>query len=210
MAAKKRNWPRLISKAGVFIVCLGPVAWIFWRALTGGPDGLGLTANPPEYLNRFIGDWALRFVLIALAITPLRLLTGRAWLMRFRRMLGLYAFFYVTLHLTSYVVIDQFFDWSAIWEDILKRTYITVGMIAFVMLIPLAVTSTARMVRRLGPDRWKRVHQMIYVIAPLGCVHYIMMAKGNQMEPWIYLGIAVALLAVRLVRFVSRRRAAHA
>lgn len=194
----------------MFIVCLLPVAWIFWRGLTGGPDGLGLTANPAEYLNRFIGDWALRFILIALAITPLRLLTGWAWLLRFRRMLGLFAFFYVSLHLVSYVVVDQFFDWPAIWADIIKRTYITIGMIAFVMMIPLAVTSTAKMVRRLGPDRWKRLHQMIYVIAPLGCIHYIMMAKGFQWEPWIYLGIAVALLAVRFVKSLLKRRQAVA
>jgi len=203
---RPRNWPRLLSKAGVFIICLLPVAWIFWRGLTGGPDGLGLTANPPEYLNRFLGDWALRFILIALAVTPFRLLTGQVWIMRFRRMLGLYAFFYVCLHLSSYIALDQFFEWAAIWRDIVKRTYITVGMIAFVLLIPLAATSTARMVRRLGPDRWRRVHQAIYVIAPLGCVHYIMMAKGNRMEPWVYLGVAVALLAVRGVRYLSRRR----
>lgn len=123
-------------------------------------------------------------------------------------MLGLFAFFYVCLHLTSYVVIDQYFDWPAIWADILKRTYITIGMIAFVMMIPMAITSTAKMVRRLGPDRWKRLHQMIYLIAPLGCVHYIMMAKGFQIEPWVYLGISVALLAVRFVRFTQRRRLA--
>lgn len=205
MAASKRNLQRSLSKAGVFLICLTPIAWVFWRGLTGGPDGLGLTANPAEYLNRFLGDWALRFILITLAITPLRLLTGQVWLLRFRRMLGLYAFFYVLLHLTSYVVIDQYFDWAAIWADIVKRRYITIGMTAFVMLIPLAVTSTAKMVRRLGPDRWKRIHQMIYVIAPLGCVHFIMMAKGFRYEPWIYLGIVIALLAVRFVRYTVRR-----
>lgn len=205
-----RNGPRQVSRVAVFVVCLGPLAWIFWRAFTGGPDGLGLTANPAEYLNRFIGDWALRFILITLAMTPLRLMTGQAWLLRFRRMFGLYAFFYVSLHLASYIVFDQFFDWSAIWADIIKRTYITVGMTAFVMLIPMAVTSTARMVRRLGPDRWKRLHQMVYVIAPLGCVHYIMMSKGFQIEPWIYLGLTILMLGIRLARYMVRRRALSA
>ncbi len=203
---KQRNRFRTASKVIVFLACLLPIAWVFWRGITGGPDGLGLTANPPEYLNRFLGDWALRFILIALAVTPVRLLTGQVWVLRFRRMLGLFAFFYVCLHISSYIVFDQFFDWAAIWADIVKRTYITIGMTAFVLLIPMAVTSTAKMVRRLGPDRWKRLHQAIYVIAPLGCVHFIMMAKGNRLEPWVYLGIAVALLAVRAVRYLARRR----
>ncbi|MBT4889868.1 MAG: sulfoxide reductase heme-binding subunit YedZ [Rhodospirillales bacterium] len=182
----------------VFIVCLLPVAWVIWLAFTPGPAGSGLGANPQEYINRYLGDWALRMLLIALAITPLRLVLGWSGAMRFRRMTGLYAFFYAFLHLTSYVVLDQTFDWQEIWNDILKRNYITVGMISLILFIPLAATSTNGMIKRVGAKRWRKLHKLVYIIAPLTCLHFFMMRKGVQTEPLVYAGIATALLAVRL------------
>ena len=140
---------RWLLKPAVFAACLLPAAWYAWAAVS---DGLG--ANPIEALNRGLGDWALRFLLIALAVTPLRQVTGWNGFARFRRMLGLFAFFYVALHVSSYVVLDHFFAWKVIWEDILKRTYITVGMFAVLLLLPLAVTSTKGWIRRLG-KRWQ-------------------------------------------------------
>lgn len=196
---------RSLIKPAVFAACLLPLAWLAWRIAAGGPGALGLGYNPQEYLNRFLGDWALRFLLIALAVTPLRDLTRQAWIMRLRRMLGLFAFLYVCLHLTSYVALDQFFDWSEIGKDIVKRNYITVGMAAFVLLVPLAATSTNGMIRRLGPVRWRRLHQLVYAAGVLGCVHYIMMAKGFRIEPLVYAGVLAALLGWRVWRRVDRR-----
>ncbi len=192
------NLRRAAAKVAVFVICLAPLAWAVWLAFTPGVGGSGLGPNPQEFLNRYLGDWALRFLMIALAVTPVRLVFGWRWLFRFRRMLGLYAFFYVCLHLASYVVLDKGFYWDEIWSDVTKRTYITVGMAAFILLIPMAVTSTAGMVKRLGPLRWRRLHQSIYVIVPLGCLHFFMMRKGIQIEPLIYAGITATLLAARV------------
>ncbi len=204
-ASRPGNFRRAASKVAVFIICLMPLAWVIWLAFTPGVGGSGLGPNPQEFLNRFLGDWALRFLLIALAVTPIRMLLRWNWVFRFRRMLGLYAFFYVSLHLTSYVVLDKQFFWDEIWSDIVKRTFITVGMASFVMLIPLAVTSTAGMVKRLGANRWRRLHQIVYLIAPLACLHFFMMRKGVQLEPMIYAGIATVLLMIRIWhRFRSR------
>lgn len=188
-----------LAKPLVFLCCLLPLAWIIWWLTGGGPAGGALQNNPQEFLNRYLGDWAFRFLLLALALTPLRLLTGAAGFLRFRRMLGLYAFFYVCLHLLSYVWLDQGFYWPELWKDIIKRTYITVGMVAFVLLIPLAATSWNKMIQRLGPKRWRRLHQLVYIIAPLACVHFFMMRKGLQLEPLIYAGICAALLGVRVM-----------
>jgi sulfoxide reductase heme-binding subunit YedZ len=193
---------RRVLKPIVFLVCLGPLAWVTWRA-TGGA---GLGPNPAEYLNRFLGDWALRGLLIALAVTPLRGITGWAGLIRFRRMLGLFAFFYVCLHLTSYTVVDQFFDWEAIWKDIVKRKFITVGMIAFTLLIPLAVTSTKGMVKRLGARRWQALHRLVYAAGALGCLHYFMMVKGNQPEPIYHAAVLALLLGYRVVVWANKAR----
>jgi len=191
---------RRIVKPAVHAACLGPLAWLVWTvATTGfGPTG-GLGANPIEYLNRFLGDWAIRFLLTALAVTPVRLLTGQAVVVRFRRMLGLYAFFYAVLHLSSYVGLDQFFAWGAIWKDIVKRNYITVGMATFLMLLPLAATSTKGMVKRLGAKRWTKLHRVVYVAGAAACLHFYMMRKGIQLEPIIYAGILALLLGVRVV-----------
>jgi sulfoxide reductase heme-binding subunit YedZ len=176
----------------IFAVSLAPLGWLVWQALFGY-----LGVNPIETVNRFLGDWALRFVLIALAVTPLRKLTGWAPLARLRRMLGLFAFFYVCLHLSSYIGLDLFFDWQALGRDIVKRRYITLGMAAFVLLVPLAVTSTDAMVRRLGGRRWRLLHKLVFPIAILGVVHYWLMVKADIRQPLLHAAILAALLGFR-------------
>ncbi|CAA7623364.1 sulfite oxidase heme-binding subunit YedZ [Magnetospirillum sp. SS-4] len=178
----------------VFALCLLPLAWLAARAMT-----VGLGANPIEALIRFLGDWALRFLLIALAVTPLRQLSGWSPLARLRRMLGLFAFFYVILHLLAYAGIDQFFDWGAIGRDIAKRTYITIGMAAVLLLLPLALTSTDSMIRRLGGRRWRALHRLVYVIAPLGVTHHWMMVKKDLTEPMMHATILIILLGWRVL-----------
>ena len=192
---KSGNRRRRFIKALVFTACLGPVGWLIMLALTHN-----LGANPIEFINRYLGEWALTFVLLGLALSPASRLAGLRYVISYRRMIGLFAFFYVGLHVSSYVGLDQFFDWSAIWKDIVKRVYITLGMIAFVMLIPLAVTSTNRAVKRLGAKNWKRLHRLVYPAAILGVAHYIMMVKADLREPLIYAAVLALLLALRLNR----------
>ena len=155
------------SKAGVFVICLLPIALLVWRGLHHG-----LTANPIEFITHATGDWTLRFIVFTLCITPLRKLLALPDLIRFRRMLGLFAFFYGCLHFTTYIWLDKFFDLKEVWKDIAKRPYITVGFLAFVLLIPLAITSTAGWIRRLGGRRWQMLHRAIYISAIAGTVHY--------------------------------------
>jgi len=193
---------RWVAKPAVWLLALMPLAWLVWRAVN---QDLG--PNPAEAMNRFLGDWALRFLLIALAVTPVRLITGNTTVVRFRRLLGLFAFFYVALHLSSYVAVDQFFDWAAIWKDIVKRTYITLGMAGFVILLALAATSTKGMIKRLGGRNWNRLHKGVYVAGVLGVIHFIMMRKGFQLEPLIYAGILGILLLSRLLPARKRARA---
>lgn len=194
------------SKPIVFAACLGPLAWLTWAAFVGGFGSSGpLGANPIEYINRFLGEWAIRFLLLALAITPIRGVTGWSGVMRFRRMIGLYAFFYVCLHLSSYIGLDQFFDWREIWNDIVKRNYITVGMAAFILLVPLAATSTNAMIKRLGGKRWSKLHKLVYVADILACFHFYMMRKGTQLEPIIYAGVCAVLLGYRLTQHLKKK-----
>jgi sulfoxide reductase heme-binding subunit YedZ len=190
---------RRVIKPLVFVLALTPLALLAWKATHGG-----LGAHPQEFVNRFFGDWALRFLLIALSVTPLRGLTGWNALARFRRMMGLYAFFYACLHVTSYVAVDQFFDWAAIGKDIVKRNYITVGMVTFSLLIPLAATSTDGMLRRLGGPRWKKLHRLVYVAGIAGVFHFYMMVKADVREPLIYAAILAVLLGYRVVQRVKR------
>lgn len=178
----------------VHLLCLGPLMWL---AARGVGDGLG--ANPIEAVIRFLGDWALRFLVIALAVTPLRKISGWSALARYRRMLGLWAFAYAALHMSSYVVLDQFFDWANIGNEIIKHKFITAGMTAFVLLVPLAATSTAAMVRRLGGRRWRRLHQMVYLAAPLASIHYVWMVKADIRQPLVYALILSILLLFRAV-----------
>lgn len=181
-----------IGKLFVFSLCLIPVThlgWLAWR------DQLG--TNPVETLSHCTGDWSLRWLLLTLAITPLRRLSGWNWLLRFRRMLGLFAFFYACIHFSVYLIFDQFFDLAAIIEDIAKRPYITVGFAAWLLLIPLAITSTSGMMKRLG-RHWQRLHRLIYPIAILGVLHYLWLIKTDPTEPWLYGAILGLLLGYRL------------
>lgn len=178
----------------VFVAMAAPLLALVGFAFT---DGLG--ANPIEFINRYLGDWALRALLVALAATPLKILFGWTWPVRLRRMLGLWAFAYVTLHIANYVAIDQFFDWQAIGKDIVKRTYITVGMATFIILIALAVTSPKRMVKKMGAQNWQRLHKLVYAAGVLGCVHYYMMVKADLRGPLIHIGILAFLLSLRVI-----------
>lgn len=195
---------RWVMKPLVWIACLSPLGWLGWLASSGG-----LGANPIEFLNLYLGDWAIRMLLVALAVTPVRRITGLNELQRFRRLLGLFAFFYVTLHVSSYVGLDQFFDWNAIWQDIVKRWYITVGMAALLCLIPLAVTSTSGWIKRLGKN-WLRLHKLVYVAGALACLHFFMMRKGLQLEPLVYAAIFAGLMAFRAVDTTKKRLAKRA
>ncbi|GAA0578267.1 sulfite oxidase heme-binding subunit YedZ [Caenispirillum bisanense] len=195
-----------LLKPLVFAAALLPLAELLLRL-----GGLGLWgslgANPVEAMVRFSGDWALRMLLVALAVTPLRLLTGLGWLARLRRMLGLFAFFYAALHLLLYAGLDQGFDLGRIWADVVKRTYITVGMAAFVVLAALAATSPKAMVRRLGGARWQALHRLVYPAAVLAVAHHALMVKADYAQPILHGVVLAALLAARpLLKGWRRRR----
>ncbi len=190
-------------KPVVFILCLLPFAWLVWGAFNNG-----LGANPAEYLIRSTGDWTLRFICIVLAVTPLRVMLKLPTLARLRRMLGLFAYFYVVLHLVSYSWLDMSFDIADIAADIVKRPFILVGFSAFLLLTPLAATSFNRAIRALGARRWQQLHKLIYVIALLGVLHFFWMraSKNNFSEVAVYAAIVFALLAWRVwYRFCQRK-----
>lgn len=186
-----------------FITMSLPLLWLIYSAISGG-----LGANPIEAINRFLGDWALRMVLVTLAATPLKILFGWTWPVRMRRMLGLWAFAYVALHIVNYVAIDQFFAWGDIWADIVKRKFITVGMIAFAILAALAATSWTGAIKRLGAKNWQRLHKLVYMAAALGCLHYIWMVKADLREPLIHLGVLATFLGVRAYHQIRNRKTA--
>ena len=192
------------AKPLVFMLCLLPFAWLVYGAFN---DGLG--ANPAEYLIRATGDWTLRFVCIALAVTPLRVMTGMPALARFRRMLGLFAYFYVVVHLLSYSGFDMNFDLADIARDIAKRPFILVGFSGFVLLTPLAATSFNRAIKALGARRWQALHKLVYLIAGLGLLHFFWMraGKNNFAEVFVY-GVIVALqLGWRVARYFKTKAA---
>lgn len=193
-------------RAVLFLLALVPFARLI---VLGFMDGLG--ANPVEFVMRSLGTWTLVMLCTTLAITPLRWLTGWAWLVRLRRMAGLFCFFYVALHFTTYVWLDQWFDLAAIWKDIAKRPYITAGFAAFVLLIPLAATSTRAMVKRLGARNWQRLHRLVYLIAALAILHYWWHKAGKNDfgEVSIYAAIVAVLLGVRLVHWARNRSRAR-
>lgn len=195
MAVVQRDDFGRLVKPAVFLACLVPFAWLLWRVAS---DDLG--TNPIETLNRYTGDWTLRLLLVTLAVTPLRRLTGWHQLMRLRRMLGLYAFFYATVHFLTYALIDQYLDLTAIVQDVAKRPFITIGFACFLLLIPLALTSTNGMVRRLGGRRWQRLHRLVYVIAAGGVIHFLWLVKSDIREPALYAAILAVLLGYRLWR----------
>jgi methionine sulfoxide reductase heme-binding subunit len=192
-ATAKDKW-LLACKALLFLAALIPFGKLLWL---GYIDGLG--ANPIEKITRTTGWWTLTFLMITLAAAPLRKLSGWGWPIRYRRMFGLYAFFYASLHFSTYVVLDQFFDWASIVKDIAKRPYITVGFPSFVLLIPLAVTSTNKMVQRLGAKRWMQLHRLVYVIAIAGVVHFWWLVKKDITEPAEFAVVTSVLLGFRVV-----------
>lgn len=197
----------LVAKTLVHLLALTPAAILGWQiraeALTGSG---GLGADPVAEIEHRLGLWALRFLMITLAVTPLRQLTHKPALVRFRRMLGLYAFFYATLHLTAYLVLDLRGYWTQIFEDIAKRPYITVGFTAWLLLVPLAITSTQAAIRRLGRN-WARLHKLVYVVAVLAVLHFWWLVKSDVREPALYAAILVALLGWRVVKALRDRRA---
>ena len=182
-------------KVLVFLLCLIPLAKRVLEIF--GVAGMSLGANPVEELIHRFGIWGLNFLLITLAVTPLRRLTGKNWVLRFRRMFGLFAFFYVLMHFLTYAGLDQRFSLPTILEDIAERPYITVGFTAFLLLIPLAATSTRAMMKRLG-RRWQKLHRLVYVIAILGVCHFYWQVKLDTMQPLIYAAILAVLLAYRI------------
>jgi methionine sulfoxide reductase heme-binding subunit len=188
------------SKPVVFLICLLPLALLGWRGLHHG-----LTANPIEFITHATGDWTLRFLIFSLCITPFRKILHLPELIRFRRMLGLFAFFYACLHFTTYIWLDKFFDLSEMWKDISKRKFITVGFAAFLLLIPLAVTSTAGWIRRLGGKRWQTLHRLIYFSAVFGAIHYYWLVKSAVIKPLFYGAIVGLLLLWRLLNLISKK-----
>src|ERR1041384_211779 len=165
-------------KPVVFLACLGPLARLGWKAYKGL-----LGANPIEVITHSTGDWILIFLLVTLAVTPVRRVTGQIWLIRYRRMFGLFAFFYACLHFTTYIWLDKFFNLHEMLADIVKRKFITIGLKAFMLLIPLAVTSTTGWIRRLGGQRWRALHRFIYASAIAGVIHYLWLVKADIREP---------------------------
>ena len=189
----KRLFSTRWIKTQVFLACLSPILLLGWRALH---DQLG--ANPIEFVTHATGDWTIRFLVITLAITPLRKILRLPDLIRFRRMVGLFAFFYGSLHQATYLWRDKFFEWREILKDIGKRPFITAGFLAFVLLVPLAITSTAGWIRRLGGSRWRRLHRLVYVSAAAGVAHYYWLVKSDIRGPLLYGCLAGALLTYRI------------
>lgn len=181
-------------KLVLFLLCLYPLASLVWLGFT---DGLG--ADPVEFIRRSTGTWTLDFLIVTLAVTPLRRMTGWHWLVRLRRMFGLYAFFYAVIHVVTYFWLDQLFELEAIWRDIVKRPLIAAGFLSFVLMIPLAATSTDRMVRLLGGRRWQQLHRAVYLVALAGVLHFWWLVKLDYTRPLIYSAIIGVLFAVRIV-----------
>lgn len=188
------------TKPILFLLCLTPIAAIAWPFVRH--DAI---PDPAVFIQHGTGDWILRFLVITLSITPLRKILGLPELIRFRRMFGLFAFFYACLHFLTYIGFDKLFDLSEIWKDVAKRPYITAGFLAFVLLIPLAITSTAGWIRRLGGRRWRMLHRAIYVSAICGVIHYYWLVKSAVIRPLTYGAIIAALLAWRVAERLGKR-----
>lgn len=191
---------RRYFKPVVFLACLGPLARLVWRGFHAE-----LGANPIEAITHSTGDWTLAFLLITLAVTPLRKVSRQYWLVRFRRMFGLFAFFYGFLHLMTYVWLDKFFDLHEMLHDIAKRRFITAGMTAFALMVPLALTSTKWSIRKLGGKRWQILHRLVYASAAAGVIHYVWLVKVDLRKPLEYGAVLAVLFAYRLIAWgVSR------
>jgi methionine sulfoxide reductase heme-binding subunit len=191
---------RIVLKSVVWAACLAPLA-----ALGAWTWAAELTANPISFVTNWLGDWTLRLLLLSLSMTPLRLLFGLSWPITLRRLLGLFAFAYASLHFTVWLVVDHFFDWPEMGRDIVKRPYITIGMFALTMLVPLAATSTAGMIRRLGGTAWRRLHRLAYVAGVAAILHFLWLAKVGRTEPYYYAGWLGLVLGVRVWDAVRRR-----
>ena len=195
------RWAKVVT----FLACLGPLARLGWKAYNGL-----LGANPIEVITHSTGDWTLIFLCVTLAVSPLRMLTKQYWLIRFRRMLGLFAMFYGTLHFTTYIWLDKFFDVHEMVKDVAKRPFITMGFTAFVLMIPLAITSTRGWISRLGGKRWNLLHRLIYFSAIAGVIHYVWLVKKDLTKPLEYAAVLTVLLGYRLavwaIPLVNSRR----
>jgi len=194
-----------ILKTAVWMACLAPLAALAVRVATDD-----LTANPISFVTNHLGDWTFRILLASLAMTPLRIVTGWSWPALLRRRLGLFAFAYAVMHFSVWILLDHFFNWGQMAEDIVKRPYITVGMLALLGLVPLAVTSTSGMIRRLGARNWKRLHRLVYVVGVLAALHFLWLAKVGRTDQYVHAAALGVLLGVRaadaLRRFARRRR----
>ena len=190
---------RVALKVVVWAIALAPLGGLLYGFATDD-----LTVNPIEYVTRELGQAALQLLLATLALTPLRIVSGWSWPITLRRLLGLFAFFYAVLHFTVWIVLDHFFDWRTMGDDIVKRPWITVGLAALLLLTPLAATSTTAMVKRLGGRAWRRLHRLAYVAAVGGVLHYIWLAKKVLVQPWIYAAILAVLLAIRVADWGRR------
>jgi sulfoxide reductase heme-binding subunit YedZ len=196
---------RRVLKPLVFLICLAPFVWLVYTIVWGDPG-----ANPVEFVTNETGIWTLRLLAVTIAITPIRWLTKWNPIINFRRMIGLFAFFYGSVHFSIYFVLDRSLMFDGLWEDIVKRPYITVGFTAFVLMIPLAITSTRGWIRRLGGHRWNLLHKLVYVSSALGVLHYWWKVKLDVTDPMIYAAIVAVLLGSRVVKAVSRRQTAAA
>jgi len=187
-------------KLAIFLLCLIPLLRLFWLAFHDD-----LTANPVEFVERSTGYWSLFMLLATLSLSPIRLLSGRSWQLQYRRMLGLFMFFYACLHVLAYLWLDYAFDWADIVKDIIKHPYVLVGASAFILTLPLAVTSNNAMIRLLR-ERWKQLHKLVYVIAVLAVVHFLWLVKKDLREPMLYAAILALLLGIRIYYKVARRK----
>ena len=188
------------TKRIAFAFCLVPLMWLGWRGYQGD-----LTANPIEFITHYTGDWTIRFLLITLSVTPLRTLFNRPPLTRFRRMFGLFAFFYAVCHFSVWFVLDKYFSLPEMWADVLKRRYITVGMLGLLIMLPLAITSTAGWVKRLGWLRWQKLHRIVYVAPAAGVVHYWWLVKSDIRLPALYGAILAVLMLYRAYVWTRKR-----
>ena len=191
---------RIALTTVAWALCVLPLVVLLYRAFT---DGLG--ANPISYVTNWLGQWTFRLLLVGLALTPLRIVTGLAWPVLLRRLVGLFTFFYASLHFLVWILIDHFFNWDQMLADLVKRRYITVGMLALLLLIPLAVTSTNGMVKRLGGTAWRRLHRIVYLVGVLAALHFLWLAKGFRADAVLYAGILALLLGARLFDALRRR-----
>ena len=196
---------RIVLRAVVCVLCLLPVAVLGYRAVTSD-----LGANPISFITNWLGQWTFRLLLATMAMTPLRVLFGMTWQISLRRLLGLFAFFYACLHFGVWILVDHFLNWDQMIADVVKRRYITVGMLALVLMIPLAVTSTERMIKRLGGSAWRRLHRLVYLVGVLAALHFLWLAKAGRTEQYVYAGILALLLCIRawdaIRRAVRKRR----